>query len=105
MLRIKKCFDESTGAAQGKIFQLGAFKKTGLDLSELGILATLFSLPDGWEFSVEEFAKMSSDDIVSTAAVIRRLEEKKYLIFDKKTLYIYSEPKTKGDKDNGKTNQ
>lgn len=96
MTKTKKCFLQTPPNPNFSIFNLPLYENGNLDLSELGVLATLLFLPDNWTFSIEALANLFSDDAAETAAVINRLEEKGYLNIDGETVYIFDKPCMKG---------
>lgn len=55
------------------------FKNKELSWKAKGILTTMLSLPNDWEFSVEGLATMSDDKISATRTGIQELEQKGYL--------------------------
>ena len=50
-----------------------------LSMKDRGVLCTLFSLPDGWEFSVAGLSSIVPDGVESISKSIVRLEELGYL--------------------------
>lgn len=55
------------------------FKDKNLSLKAKGLLSMMLSLPDGWGYSVEGLAKLSSDGRDSVMATLRELERFNYL--------------------------
>ena len=55
------------------------FKNKELSWKAKGILTTMLSLPNDWEFSVEGLATMSDDKTSATRTGIQELEQKGYL--------------------------
>ncbi len=50
-----------------------------LKMMDRGVLCTLCSLPDGWEFSIAGFAKISPDKETAITNSLKRLEKNGYL--------------------------
>ena len=82
------------------------FHDKELSMKDRGVLCTLFSLPDGWEFSVAGLSSIVPDGVDSISKSIRRLEELRYIERTKTrdengkfTTYIevFIEKKTVGD--------
>lgn len=55
------------------------FRDKNLSLKAKGLLSMMLSLPDGWGYSVEGLAKLSSDGRDSVMATLRELERFNYL--------------------------
>ena len=55
-----------------------------LSMKDRGVLCTIFSLPDGWEFSVAGLSSLVSDGVDAISASIRNLEALGYLVRTKK---------------------
>lgn len=55
-----------------------------LSMKDRGVLCTIFSLPDGWEFSVSSLSTLVPDGTDSLSASIRHLESLGYLARTKK---------------------
>ena len=82
------------------------FHDKELSMKDRGVLCTLFSLPDGWEFSVAGLSSIVPDGVDSISKSIIRLEELGYIQRTKTrdengkfTTYIevFIEKKTAGD--------
>ena len=55
------------------------FRDKNLSLKAKGLLSMMLSLPDGWGYSVEGLAKLSSDGRASVMAALKELEKFHYL--------------------------
>ena len=55
------------------------FRDKNLSLKAKGLLSMMLSLPDGWGYSVEGLAKLSSDGRESVMATLKELEKFHYL--------------------------
>ena len=55
------------------------FKDKNLSLKAKGLLSMMLSLPNGWGYSVEGLAKLSSDGRASVMAALKELEKFHYL--------------------------
>ena len=55
------------------------FRDKNLSLKAKGLLSMMLSLPNGWGYSVEGLAKLSSDGRASVMAALKELEEFHYL--------------------------
>ena len=55
------------------------FRDKNLSLKAKGLLSMMLSLPNGWGYSVEGLAKLSSDGRASVMAALKELEESHYL--------------------------
>ncbi|MCR5388002.1 MAG: helix-turn-helix domain-containing protein [Lachnospiraceae bacterium] len=55
------------------------FRDKDLSMKDRGVLCTLFSLPDGWNFSISGLCTIVSDGYDSLTSSVRRLEELGYL--------------------------
>lgn len=56
------------------------FKDKSLSLKGRGMLVTLLSLPDNWEFSENGLEKIFNDGITAIRSALKELEEKGYLL-------------------------
>lgn len=56
------------------------FKNKTLSLKAKGMICTMLSLPDGWEFSEEGLTKLSNDGISSIRSTLKELMEFGYLV-------------------------
>ena len=55
------------------------FRDKNLSLKAKGLLSMMLSLPDGWGYSIEGLAKLSSDGRDSVMATLKELEKNSYL--------------------------
>ena len=55
------------------------FRDKNLSLKAKGLLSMMLSLPNGWGYSVEGLAKLSSDGRASVMAALKELEKFHYL--------------------------
>lgn len=60
-----------------------ALRDKKLGMFDRGLLSTICSLPDEWEFSVRGLAKIVPDGADAISASVKRLEQKGYLIRNK----------------------
>ena len=56
------------------------FKDKRLSWKAKGLLSTMLSLPDDWDFTVEGLATLSGDGVKSTSNGLKELEEYGYLV-------------------------
>jgi len=56
------------------------FRNKTLSLKAKGMICTMLSLPDGWEFSEEGLTKLSNDGISSIRSTLKELMEFGYLV-------------------------
>lgn len=56
------------------------FRDTKLSWKAKGILSTMLSLPDNWDYSLAGLATLSADGMSATRSAIKELEEHGYLI-------------------------
>lgn len=56
------------------------FKDKRLSWKAKGLLSTMLSLPDDWDFTIEGLASLSGDGIKSTNSGLKELEEYGYLV-------------------------
>lgn len=56
------------------------FKDKRLSWKAKGLLSTMLSLPDNWDFTVEGLAALSGDGVKSTSSGLKELEEYGYLV-------------------------
>ena len=56
------------------------FRDSRLSLKTRGLLCTMLSLPDGWEFSEKGLAAIIPDRMSSTRTGLTQLEETGYLV-------------------------
>ena len=56
------------------------FKDKRLSWKAKGLLSTMLSLPDNWDFTVEGLATLSGDGVKSTSSGLKELEEYGYLV-------------------------
>ena len=83
----------------------GIFADKRLPLKARGMLATLLSLPDNWEFNENGLEKMFCDGLTAIKSSLKKLEETGYLVkkqardengkFTKNEWIIYEKPSTK----------
>lgn len=83
------------------------FKDKRLSWKAKGLLSTMLSLPDNWDFTVEGLATLSGDGVKSTSSGLKELEEYGYLVreqhrnekgFYAETCYnVYEQPVEKAE--------
>lgn len=75
MPKFNKCFKSGFTTIGNDIF-----KDKNLSLKERGLLATMFSLPDTWDFSIKGLASILNEDGEKTVRnTLKSLEQKGYL--------------------------
>lgn len=96
---------------QGKFTMVSKVITTDQELSleERGMLLTLLSLPDNWEFSIKGLSKILPDGICKISTVINKLLEKGYVerlqsrskngTFGTNDIEVYQSPVVKGAAD------
>lgn len=77
---------------QYTVIDQSIFKDKTLSNKALGMLCRMLSLPDGWEFSVEGLATLSTDGVSAVRSQLNELEEHGYLARN----YVRGEGKISG---------
>ena len=75
MAKIKKIYKEKF-----TVLASSMFSDRNLNLKDRGLLATMMSLPDDWDFSIKGLASILSDGERAIRCSLLRLEEEGYLI-------------------------
>ena len=69
-----------TSVSQYTIVSQNILKDENLSLKERGLLVTMLSLPDGWNFSIKGMAKILPDGIESISSTLNSLQDKGYVV-------------------------